>query len=176
MTKTEEVKIETIDNQTKVGEKIETIYPETIETPTYDYWNSQNTLDYNVALRNKPTWWSHYKVLTWNYTANYTWIITETLDFTPKLIEFTFFPNTTWSTWSDWQIDSIQKSCLARKYEFTTNIIQQEFRPTDSFFIQEFVSSSVCNGVVNIIQNWFTIQAASNTFSIDLKWIAKCFW
>lgn len=32
----------------------DTIKPEIIETPTYDYWNSQNTLDYNVALRNKP--------------------------------------------------------------------------------------------------------------------------
>ena len=48
----------------------ETITPEVIQTPTYDYWNSQNTLDYNVALRNKPSvsWW------VWNNWA-YSFVI-----------------------------------------------------------------------------------------------------
>lgn len=57
MTKIEEVKVETIEStsQPKWAEVIETIYPETIEVPNYDYGNSQNTLDYNIALRNKPT-------------------------------------------------------------------------------------------------------------------------
>lgn len=56
MTKIEEVKVETIESTSrpKWAEVIETIYPETIESPTYDYGNSQSTLDYNIALRNKP--------------------------------------------------------------------------------------------------------------------------
>ena len=56
MIKIEDVKIEEIgSNNVKGTEKIETIYPETINIPTYDYGNSQNTLDYNIALRNKPS-------------------------------------------------------------------------------------------------------------------------
>lgn len=35
--------------------KIETVIPEYLETPNYDYGRSQEQLDYNVALRNKPT-------------------------------------------------------------------------------------------------------------------------
>ena len=52
MIKTEDVKIETIESPTKVGEKIETIYPETIQVPDYDYGTSQNTLDAWLSLRN----------------------------------------------------------------------------------------------------------------------------
>lgn len=35
----------------------EVITSEIIETPNYDYWKSQNTLDYNIAIRNKPSGW-----------------------------------------------------------------------------------------------------------------------
>jgi len=58
---------QTIDSSSNIKwtEKIETIYPETIESPTYDYGNSQNTLDYNIALRNKPSGWLYAIIEAW---------------------------------------------------------------------------------------------------------------
>jgi hypothetical protein len=52
-------KIENLENPIKIkwAEKIENIIPKTIKTPDYTYWKSQNTLDYNIAVRNKPTIW-----------------------------------------------------------------------------------------------------------------------
>jgi len=57
MTKIDEVKIETINNSINIKwvETIENITPEILETPTYEYWQSQNQLDYEISLRNKPT-------------------------------------------------------------------------------------------------------------------------
>lgn len=50
------IKPQTLESSSNIkwAEVIETIYPETIESPNYDYGNSQSTLDYNIALRNKP--------------------------------------------------------------------------------------------------------------------------
>ena len=178
MTKIEEVKVETIEDtkQLKGTETIETIYPETIDLPTYDYWKSQNTIDANISIRNIPEKNNNIVVKTWTYTANWTWLLTVNLPFTPKLIKFTFFPDTTWVTWSDWQITNSSQTCLSRKYTLDTQAIQQEFRTTEAFYVQEFVSSSQCSWNINIISNGFTIQANSNTFSINLKRIAECFW
>jgi hypothetical protein len=58
MSKPEDIKINTIWEDTKVKwvEKIETIYPATIELPSYQYWQSQNTLDWPLAIRNINVW------------------------------------------------------------------------------------------------------------------------
>jgi hypothetical protein len=50
------------------------VKPEIIEIPDYSYWQSQNTLDYNVSLRNKPNpvqtnyTWTSLRFIDFNYT------------------------------------------------------------------------------------------------------------
>lgn len=108
MTKEEIIKVETLDKNSEVKwtEKIETIYPKTIDIPTYDYGNSQNTLDYDIALRNKPIVWSNYKIWNWIFTT--TWSISITwLWFTPKLIEI--FCNNSSSWFCQWKWDWISQ-------------------------------------------------------------------
>jgi len=89
MSKIEDVKINTIWEDTKVKwvEKIETIYPETIELPNYQYWQSQNTLDYELALRNKPSWWGNIKTWYSSIPSWYTDFAITWLWFTPKAIQ-----------------------------------------------------------------------------------------
>jgi hypothetical protein len=57
MNKIEAIKQDSIDNAKNIkgAEKIEYIKQSSIQTPTYDYGNSQNTLDANIALRNLPS-------------------------------------------------------------------------------------------------------------------------
>ncbi len=50
--------METLDSTptySKDEVKMETITPEFVPLPNYDYGNKEETLDYNVVLRNKPT-------------------------------------------------------------------------------------------------------------------------
>jgi hypothetical protein len=67
-----------------------------LNTSNYDYWVNQNTLDYNIALRNKPTVWgtSYYM---WNGTITATWnkVITW-IWFKPKLVEIICNNSSTW--------------------------------------------------------------------------------
>jgi len=102
MTKTEEVKIETIDNQIKVWEKIETIYPETIQTPDYSYWTNQNTIDWQIAIRNLSTWW--WKYFTWFIQLSTAWTFTIAwVWFIPKMIKFdVIWTGMSWGSWYNW--------------------------------------------------------------------------
>jgi hypothetical protein len=46
------------ENFGKWTDKIQDVSQEQIQVPDYQYGNNQNTLDYKIALRNKPTnWW-----------------------------------------------------------------------------------------------------------------------
>jgi len=103
MTKIEEDKIKWI-------EKIETVYPETIQLPNYQYWNSQNTLDYNISLRNKPVIesWQFY---IWNTTITSTGNKSITgVWFKPKIVRFIVWDNvwnpsyvSIWAMTTQWQ-------------------------------------------------------------------------
>lgn len=99
LTMTNEVKVETIDSNSTIKwtEKINTIYPETIQVPDYDYGNSQNTLDYNIALRNKPN--PSYALIEWNSTQS----IPDNIQ-TQVTILSVVITNDTWLTWTANQI------------------------------------------------------------------------
>jgi len=56
---------EQIGDTDKDFESIDIIKPEFIKMPNYDYWRSQEGLDYR-RLRNKPTWWLYASMLAWN--------------------------------------------------------------------------------------------------------------
>lgn len=56
-TKIEETSVETIADAGKTPkgeEKIESVSIPTVDVPNYEYGQSQNTLDFQLALRNKP--------------------------------------------------------------------------------------------------------------------------
>jgi len=149
----------------KWTEKIETIYPETIEVPNYDYGNSQNTLDYNIALRNKPNWWWNYKIgyftfnSTWNVSITWVW-------FTPKLITFTYTDQTWWYwTWAMdwtslfwydvlWAPSQIQSECIYLRNSWWTAIWRAVFVSMDA--------------------DWFTINKTLASTTIYVNYIA--FW
>jgi hypothetical protein len=53
MSKTEDVSMDSIDSQ-EPNKDIEYVKQDTIDIPDYRYGESNEQLDYNVALRNKP--------------------------------------------------------------------------------------------------------------------------
>lgn len=77
------------DNKTiKWTEKVETISPEYIELPTYDYGNWQNTLDAELALRNSSWWVPTLARVTLPKTTS-TWsynLTSSSIWFTPRFI------------------------------------------------------------------------------------------
>lgn len=89
----------------------ETISNEIITPPSYDYWQSQNTLDYNTALRNKPIWWWQVKTLIFNRLASvWTWIQSFTgFWFTPTCYNIQATRTDITTSWnpcfSDWTYD-----------------------------------------------------------------------
>lgn len=111
MSKDENVKIETVwSNPTIKGqEKIETIYPKTVELPNYDYWQSQNTIDASIWLRNvwKYCTWILANIAT-NWDIEVTWV-----RFIPKLIKFTaIYSNWTSSAMSIWSYYNKINNCV----------------------------------------------------------------
>lgn len=170
MPKIEDVKIEAIWEDTKVKgvEKIETIYPETIELPNYQYWQSQNTLDYDLALRNKPSWW--WQIKTWilaNINTNWS-IVVNTVWFLPKLIKFTAI----YSNWASSAI-SIWHYCNG----VNNSVVSYENAA-------DFSSNSRCFRLwwtnwlwrVTAVDNtWFTLNV-SNSWWISYTVLYECFW
>ena len=95
----------------------ESIKPDIIQTPNYDYWTSQEPLDYEL-LRNKPSAsWGQYKL--WNFTITWTWNISITwVWFTPKLVKFTIW-DSSWNIWGwIWSMTSLSQQC----YNITNSV------------------------------------------------------
>lgn len=164
MTKIEEVKVETIEStsQPKGVEKIETIYPEVIEIPTYDYGNSQNTLDYNIALRNKPTnWWL--TIQMWSFTITATWSIAITwVWFKPTYVTFSYSA----STWKgEWEMTETQmKSYDPRTLTTVT---------TDNVYIRDWADAVIARTqYVSMDDDWFTLNCSFRTANLTVYYTA----
>lgn len=166
MIKIEEVKVETIDNQAKIGEKVETIYPETIETPTYDYWTSQNTLDYNIAIRNKPSAWGgqYYTGFiqrlssagTGAYSITWIW-------FSPKLVKIT----ASYSA-NPWQV-SIWTSANACIFISTWSSGVSSYN--NARIIDVWSSRA---SFTSLDSDWFTLNWTSMGVTVDILY--ECYW
>jgi hypothetical protein len=107
MTKDKNTKPETIEDQKQVWEKIETIYPEEIETPSYDYWQSQQTIDWDPWIRN--IWKFHIWKITITWTGN---IDITGVWFRPKMVQFQV------CNWTDswiWQMTRESQNCINLK-------------------------------------------------------------
>lgn len=83
----------TKEEKIKGAEKIETITPETIDVPDYQYGNWQDTLDAEIALRNNnSSWWSSIKIWTFTLTSTWSKVITWVW-FTPKRVKLIAWDN-----------------------------------------------------------------------------------
>ena len=174
MTKIEEVKVETIEDtkQLKWAEKIETIYPETLEVPTYDYWFSQNTIDWEVAIRNLPTWWGKYFVwsssrnswATWNQVITWVW-------FKPKLVLINAIIATTpWgASWGQW--DWITQYC-SFTYQDSGN--QNIWSYTSKIINAETNIYTDRATLVSLDNDWFTLNWSQINQWCNFQY--QCFW
>jgi len=160
MTKIEEDKIKWI-------EKIETVYPETIQLPNYQYWNSQNTLDYNISLRNKPVIESWWKLYIWYFTFNSTWnkVITWVW-FKPKLVRFTY--NNSWQTWMwSW--------AMTETYQFAYDINGKLNIQTECIQIRDAWLTAIWRAsYVSMNTDWFTINVTRASTTINVNY--ECYW
>ena len=97
------------DNKTiKWTEKIETIYPETIEVPDYDYGTSQNTIDAEIALRNTKSWFTTASVAILTSTTTWSFdLTTPDIDFIPKAIRIQARMNWATPSVSDMSSDGV---------------------------------------------------------------------
>lgn len=144
--------------------KIETIYPETLEMPSYDYWVHQNQLDYNVALRNKPTWWWQFKIWTFNITA--TWNISVTwIWFQPKLVKFTVW-DSSWNVWNVWiwSMTETSQQCM--------NIINSSHITSQCIYYWNPVKARAV--YVSMDTDWFTINCTY--FWANSYVLYECYW
>jgi hypothetical protein len=173
MTKIEEVKNETIDNQIKVWEKIETIYPETIQTPDYSYWTNQNTIDWQIAIRNLSTWWWQYYCefktkSSWIWVVSYTWIW-----FTPKLVKITAtYASSKWS-------QSFWVATTTANQSAIWNFFNPDWTTTYSTWeiiqVRNNDSSSRVYGILQSIDtDWITINFTRCDMSCQFQ--LECYW
>ena len=163
MTKIEEVKVETIEDtkQLKGTETIETIYPETIDLPTYDYWKSQNTIDANISIRNINWWWKvkawYVSIPSWYTDYAITWIW-----FKPKAIQVVVH---SWNKVAWWSADdiwwTIQQQCI---YADSWAFSEQNWRLFRFDNINRWY-------LVSFDSDWFTVKSELNAVMI---WTA--FW
>ena len=95
--------------QTPKGqEKIQTITPEVLKVPDYDYWLSQNTLDAEVSLRNNIAWKSKTLIFTrpssdGSWTQSFEWFWFKPTNYTIDAYYNWTTDHDSYSTWwYDW--------------------------------------------------------------------------
>lgn len=173
MEKVKPITPEEINNINDVWMKIETVYPETTIIPTYDYWNSQNTLDAEVSLRNLT--WTQYMVwnssrttVQWTWTQVITWIW-----FKPKMITIqAVYPAVLWSI-SYWQATSTSN-------EFSVFLFANPNAGTTSYANWAIIhcdwsSSWSWNASLQSIDiDWFTLNWTSVAFNVVFMY--QCYW
>lgn len=156
------------DNKTIKGtEKIETVYPDTIKLPDYDYWLSQNTLDAELALRNNDSswWWTVIK----NYSrssTDWTWVESYTWFWTIKYLEIHawFDSSIAWERWSrgywDW-------TTITWVYVYDSTSL-----PTTSILrISDWVNLTKAT-TVTLITDWFSIDFTDSYYDAKFTVIA----
>jgi len=107
--KIENISPENIDTRVSYSKdeiKIETVFPETIQIPSYEYGNWQQELDYNIAIRNWPS--SNFKLVRNSLSAVAT---TYNVWFTPKIVIVNGMQPVTDLCWCRGFVDATSESC-----------------------------------------------------------------
>lgn len=162
MKQTTEVNQETIESNSTVKntEKVEIVTPETLDIPTYDYGNWQNTLDAPLALRNLNTWW--FKVWNFNITANWTKVITWVW-FKPSMVQF--FP----CSWN-WNPSDTWMWAMTTTNQFAVNNQNSWFITSQAIYYWNPVRAKWT--FASMDNDWFTITISWYTAYTDVWYIA----
>jgi len=170
MTKIDEVKIEIINNPINIKwvEKIEIVTPEVIEVPTYEYWQSQNQLDYEISLRNKPkaTWWQYFCWNSSRLTTDWTWnqVITWVW-FIPKMVVINAVYAWTW-----WQISFWEATSSANDFCVFLDLVNwASYNPAR--IIDVWASRAE---LTSLDTDWFTLNWTS--IWVNITFTYKCYW
>lgn len=164
-----------IEKEAQVWEKIETIYPETIQVPNYDYGASQNTLDYDIALRNKPTIPTQNIPKYWIFTINNSWTKTITwVWFTPTIIIIKATQsNSDRPVNSDWLSDWTNQSChyIYHNSWWATGIASDR---STTRIIYLYSNSHLTDAYISSVNNdWFVLTIPNYYYNAECSYI--CF-
>jgi len=171
MTKIEQTKNETLDNQIQVWEKIETIYPEIIQTPDYGYWVNQNTIDWQVAIRNLNNWWWKYycwsfvsPLSVWNYSITWIW-------FKPKMIIFQAIYSSNNGSMSWWQTNWVNSWAF---FHFYLNWTPYYDLTSAVIYVRNSSGTTTSASFVSCDNDWFTINFLNAWFKSNIHY--QCYW
>lgn len=143
----------------KWSEKIQDVKQEELQIPNYQYGNSQNTLDYNIALRNKPSSWTP---VIWSLSISSLWNVNVSLWFKPSLVTFTSICSSGWWTWAATELSQfwmdnrsftiIDTQCVYMRNTWWTAVHRTEFTSMDA--------------------TWFTLNCILATETATVRYIA----
>lgn len=153
-------KTETIDDLKKI-EQYNEYQPEIIKTPDYDYWNTNEPLNWQYQVRNIPT-----KIFIWNDSIIWTWIKEiKNIWFIPSYIEI--FAQ--WSNiYSEWYYKSKLNYCLWNNWTSSN-------KNTDNIIYLQDENWNITSANINKIWNWkFILNITQADISTDF--IYKCYW
>lgn len=172
---------ETLSKQEKVWEKIETVELETIETPNYDYWLSQNTIDWPIAIRN--LWWNYYESWdddNWAWTVPYdiqiTWVW-----FKPKLIQIVATRAQSWHSVISWgnAVDWSKWSCIYQHDNSNTIISGTSYQSSKIISLEWQVwwtYPDIEAELKSMDNDGFTLTVTRNDLWTNFTFTYTCFW
>ena len=169
-------KLETIDNtpNDKTVENIEVVKIETIQTPDYSYGQSQNTLDANIALRNKNSggiaiWYSSRASGSGTWTQAITGV-----GFTPRLILIQAILAASEGATSEWQATSITNEYCNYTYNTSGGYYQWvSYDASKIIFIQNYTGSVSRAWISSFDSDGFTLDWTTMWPTVNFKY--QCF-
>lgn len=162
----------TINNKETVIEQ--SIIKNQIQIPTQQYWQSQDTLNANIAIRNLSQSW---KIKIWTFVITATWSKTITwLWFTPKVVRILATQSGwTWPIKSDWQTDWTNQYII---YDYNSTWWMRSYFANDKLIRCEDWSSGTFINTTSVITSldtdWFTINTTNYWLPI-IDCIYTCF-
>lgn len=160
----------TLDNNKDVWVKIETIYPENIQTPDYDYWLSQQTIDWPIWIRNLSSWWKAKTLIFTRLASVWTWNQSFTgFWFTPTNYTIQAWENSsssTYAVYTAWWYDWTTEQCVF----FDTG---SSWTATYSMRLKTATLRTSAN-FVSFDADWITLNF--NYSEINWYIMITCFW
>lgn len=161
----EQETLETKTTYSKNEIKIENLEIETIEVPEYNYGQSQNTLDYNKAIRNKPEQ-SGWKYKVWSFDITSAWYLTISwVWFRPKYLEIEWIYGWWYTKWkTDWTTTNsiILDTIINTNTRYTSEIIRMRNNWT-TILVTNFDSFT---------DDWFIINTTYYSASVNCTYTA----
>lgn len=160
--KIEDISPETLDTRVsykKDEEPIETIKQENIVLPSYDYGRSQEPLDYETQIRNKPTS-SGWQYFCWNSTrTTWSWTGSQAITwvgFIPKMVLIKAILADGEGSMSDWQATSS-----------TTDMCVYWYNNNGGFYTWSALDTTK---IIYVVNRAWTLTSRAELTSLDTDW------